>query len=76
METAHRAIASQVIALNGIVAELDGDMWMTEQVELRRRLYGLHALLQLHFLQEEENYFAVSSNDTTSSRQHSGSVAS
>lgn len=74
MDTAHRAIASQVTALSGIVADLDESTWMSEQVELRRRLYSLHALLHLHFRQEEEDYFAVFASDTRS-RQHSSSVA-
>ena len=29
-------------------------------------LYGLYALLQLHFLQEEENYFALTDVETES----------
>ena len=28
----------------------------SDRVELRRLLFGLHAMLQLHFAQEEESY--------------------
>ena len=28
-------------------------------LELRRLLYGLHAILRLHFAQEEEGYFSL-----------------
>lgn len=31
--------------------------------DLLARLYGLHTLLQLHFLQEEENYFTLTDDD-------------
>ena len=32
-------------------------------MELRRLLYGLHAILQLHFAQEEEAYAWLASDD-------------
>ena len=31
----------------------------SEVLELRRLLYGLHAILRLHFAQEEEGYFSL-----------------
>ncbi len=39
-------------------AELDPE----RQQDLLACLYGLHALLQLHYLQEEENYFALATD--------------
>jgi hypothetical protein len=32
--------------------------------ELQQVLYGLHALLRLHFEQEEENYFSLAEDAT------------
>jgi heavy metal translocating P-type ATPase len=33
-------------------------------------LYGLYALLRLHFVQEEENYFVLAENDTDATETH------
>ena len=32
-------------------------------IELRRLLYGLHAILQLHFAQEDEGYLSLADDD-------------
>ena len=37
-----------------------------QRVDLLACLYGLHALLRLHFLQEEENYFTLIDDPTES----------
>lgn len=56
----HREIARQVALLDRLVANLPaegpGD---ADRLELRRVLYGLHAILRLHFAQEEELYLAL-----------------
>jgi hemerythrin-like domain-containing protein len=39
-------------------AELDPE----RQQDLLACFYGLHALLQLHYLQEEESYFALAAD--------------
>jgi soluble P-type ATPase len=41
-------------------------------VELRRLLYGLHAILQLHFAQEDEGYLSLADDDV---RAHAASAA-
>jgi len=33
-------------------------------VELRRLLYGLHAILRLHFAQEDEGYLSLADDET------------
>jgi len=33
-------------------------------LELRRLLYGLHAILVLHFAQEEESYLSLAEDDS------------
>jgi heavy metal-(Cd/Co/Hg/Pb/Zn)-translocating P-type ATPase len=35
-------------------------------IELRRLLYGLHAILQLHFAQEDEGYLSLADDETPS----------
>ena len=32
-------------------------------MEIRRLLYGLHAILRLHFAQEEEGYLSLAEHD-------------
>jgi hypothetical protein len=37
----------------------DGPPGAEDVVQLRRILYGLHAILELHFAQEEEGYYSL-----------------
>jgi heavy metal translocating P-type ATPase len=56
----HREIERLVHLLDGLTAQLPPDGPSPEdRVELRRLLYGLHAILRLHFAQEEELYVAL-----------------
>lgn len=41
------------------MAEESGSVTAEQSDDLLACLYGLHALLCLHFVQEEENYFAL-----------------
>ncbi|MFR9801068.1 heavy metal translocating P-type ATPase [Pseudonocardia sp. RS010] len=41
------------------LAEANGEVGADQLDDLLASLYGLHALLRLHFLQEEENYFVL-----------------
>ncbi|WP_306470726.1 heavy metal translocating P-type ATPase [Pseudonocardia halophobica] len=41
------------------LAETSGEVSADQRADLLASLYGLHALLRLHFLQEEENYFVL-----------------
>jgi heavy metal translocating P-type ATPase len=52
----HREIVRLGRLLNGAVDALDGPAGLDELAELRRLLYGLHAVITLHNAQEEEAY--------------------
>jgi heavy metal translocating P-type ATPase len=45
------------------LAQTYGDVQPDQVNDLLASLYGLHALLRLHFLQEEENYFTLADTD-------------
>jgi heavy metal translocating P-type ATPase len=49
------------------LAHATGRLAPDQTGDLLACLYGLHALLQLHFLQEEENYFTLTDEDETGS---------
>ena len=60
MSGSHREIFHLVRLLRRHIARLDGDGPDTDQMrDIRRILYGLHAILGLHFAQEEELYATV-----------------
>ena len=60
MSRAHAEIARLIRRLGHVVEELDPDhLDDVEVLELRRLLYGLDAILRLHFAQEEEGYFSL-----------------
>jgi len=60
MSRAHIEISHQIHRLGRVLDDIgpegpdDDDL-----VELRRLLYGLHAILRLHFAQEDENYLSL-----------------
>ncbi len=57
---AHREIERQVAQLERLIANLPVDgLGAGDRLELRRLLYGLHAILRLHFAQEEELYLEL-----------------
>jgi hypothetical protein len=47
-----------------VLAELESPVDADEIVELRRLLYGLHAILRLHNAQEEEGVFSLLPDET------------
>lgn len=66
MVRAHAEIAHLVHRLGRLLGELppagpDAD----EITELRRTLYGLHAILTLHFAQEDEGYLSLTDDEGT-----------
>jgi heavy metal translocating P-type ATPase len=57
MARAHVEIGHLTRVFRTLVDDLaDGELAPEDLVELRRLLYGLHAILRLHFAQEEEAY--------------------
>jgi hypothetical protein len=60
MSRAHAEIANLTRLLGGLLEELAPDGPEREDLpELRRVLYGLHAVLRLHFAEEDEAYLAL-----------------
>jgi hypothetical protein len=69
MSRAHGEIARQIGRLDRAVDGVGRDGPDAEQVvELRRLLYGLYAILLLHFAQEDEGYLVVDEEDTPGAR--------
>jgi soluble P-type ATPase len=69
MSRAHGEIARQIGRLDRAVDGVGGDGPDAEQVvELRRLLYGLYAILLLHFAQEDEGYLALDEDDAEAAR--------
>ena len=59
MRREHIEIAHQIRRLGRLLEGIDLDEPEDEDVlELRRLLYGLYAVLRLHFAQEDERYFS------------------
>jgi heavy metal translocating P-type ATPase len=52
-------LVRRVTLLTGELAEHDGPVRTDVLTDLRRALYELHAVLRLHFAQEEEDYHAL-----------------
>jgi len=60
MVRAHMEIAHLARRYSALVSELPADGPASEDIlELRRLLYSLHAILQLHFAQEDEAYISL-----------------
>jgi hypothetical protein len=60
MDRAHTEIAHLVNLLGRLLEDIPGEGPDADDTkELRRILYGLDAVLRLHFAQEEESYFAL-----------------
>ncbi|MFJ9615191.1 hypothetical protein [Streptomyces noursei] len=52
---------AQRIATHLALADAAGALLPEQLDDLRASLYGLHTVLRLHFSQEEESYFSLSS---------------
>ena len=60
MSRAHAEISHQIRRLGRLIEDVDaGDLSDSEVTELRRSLYGLYALLDLHMAQEDEEYLSL-----------------
>ena len=69
MSRTHVEIDRLVSTLGRITGGLSAEGATTDDLrELRRVLYGLHAILRLHFTQEEESYFSILSSGEVTSR--------
>ncbi len=64
MSRAHIEILHQIRRLGELLEEMGDEAPDVEDIdEIRRLLYGLHAILQLHTLQEEESYLSFEDNE-------------
>jgi heavy metal translocating P-type ATPase len=64
MSRAHAEIAHLIRRLGALLDEIDPvEPDDADLIELRRILYGLHAILQLHTAQEDENYLSLAETD-------------
>jgi soluble P-type ATPase len=61
----HGEIEHYVSRLRRILADLDATVEAEDIVEVRRILYGLHAILRLHNAQEEEGVFSLLPEETS-----------
>jgi heavy metal translocating P-type ATPase len=59
MSRAHLEIAHQTRRLGRLLEEMGDDPDREDLLTLRQLLYGLHAILRLHFAQEEESYLSL-----------------
>ena len=60
MSRTHAEIEHQILRVHHLLAGIDNETAQPEDiVELRRTLYGLYAVLQLHNAQEEEGAFSL-----------------
>ncbi len=72
MSRAHAEIAHQIRRFGQLLADIgDQPPDDVDVADLRALLYGLHAILRLHTIQEDESYLSLS--DETVDRQPSGS---
>ena len=64
MSRAHVEIAHLIRRLGRLLDDIDPARPDTDDlVELRRVLYGLHAVLRLHFAQEDESYLSLADEE-------------
>lgn len=69
MSRAHTEIAHHVRRIGRLLDEIDPvDPDPEDLIELRRVLYGLHAILELHFAQEDEGYLSLVDEPSSTGR--------
>ena len=69
MSRAHAEIAYQIARLGRLIEDIgDRDPDASEIADLRGALYGLHAILRLHTVQEDETYLSLGDSADAPSR--------
>ena len=69
MSRAHVEIGHLIRRISSVINELDPvEPDNDDIIELRRLLYGLHAILQLHFAQEDEGYLSLADDENVLER--------
>jgi len=70
MSRAHAEISRLTVRIGAILDRAGaGPPTSDDVLELRRLLYGLHAILELHFAQEDESYLSLAEEDPARPRQ-------
>jgi soluble P-type ATPase len=69
MSRGHAEIAHLTHRLGRLLDDLDGDtLDGDDSTDARRLLYGLHAVLRLHFSQEDEGYLSLADDEPSDDR--------
>jgi len=69
MSRAHAEIAYQIARLGRLIEDIGNrDPDASEIADLRSALYGLHAILRLHTVQEDETYLSLGDSADAPSR--------
>ena len=75
MSRAHIEILHQIRRLGALLDEIGNEEPDVEDIdEIRRLLYGLHVILRLHTLQEEESYLSFEDGLDATQKSDSPSV--
>ena len=70
MSRTHAEISRLTVRIGAILDRVGAGPPSSDDVlELRRLLYGLHAILELHFAQEDESYLSLAEEDPARPRQ-------
>jgi heavy metal translocating P-type ATPase len=75
MSRAHLEIAHQTRRLGRLLEEIGDAPEREDLLELRQLLYGLHAILRLHFAQEEESYLSLADPHEAAPGTHTAPAA-
>ena len=75
MSRSHREISRLINRLEVATKRIDGPMTKGDVDEIRRLLYGLHAILALHMAQEEEGFLSLAGPIDTASGAASDATA-
>ena len=76
LSRSHREISRLINRLEVATERIDGPMTKGDVDEIRRLLYGLHAILALHMAQEEEGFLSLAGPIDTASGTASDAPAS
>jgi hypothetical protein len=76
MSRAHAEIAHQIRRLGQLIGDIGpGGPDDADIADLRAVLYGLHAILRLHTIQEDENYLSLGGDTRPAQPGHSPALA-
>jgi hypothetical protein len=75
MSRAHVEISHLIRRLGRVLDDIGPEGPTADDIiDLRRLLYGLHAILQLHFAQEDEGYLSLVDDESPARSGSPGSI--